>query len=97
MTGRSDVDLFRRAGEALYGPQWQRALARALGALHPDGARPSIDDRYVRRLAAGERPVPGWMWGAIGELVSAERSGLGDRRAQLDELAAALRSAVRSG
>lgn len=96
MTVRSDVDLFRRAGEALYGPQWQRALARALGPLHPAGARPSIDDRYVRRIAAGDKPVPAWMWGALGELVRAEKAGLGDRRARLDEIATALRSANRS-
>lgn len=90
----TQTTLFRAAGEALYGPQWQRALARALGPLHPDGPRESIDDRYVRRLAAGDRPVPGWMWGAIGGLVSAERDGLGDRRAQLDEISAALRTAA---
>lgn len=34
-------------GEALFGPQWQRPLARALGC----------SDRQVRYLLAGERPI----------------------------------------
>jgi len=38
---------FRNVGEALYGSRWQRPLARAIG----------VSDRWVRRLAAGERQV----------------------------------------
>jgi DNA-binding transcriptional regulator YiaG len=41
MTGNS---LLQRAGEALYGLQWQSALARDLG----------ISDRTMRRWAAGD-------------------------------------------
>ena len=37
-------DLLKRTGEALYGPQWQSALAREL----------AISDRHMRRMAAGE-------------------------------------------
>lgn len=91
MTGRSDVALFRRAGEALYGPQWQRALARALGPLHPDGPREAIDDRFVRRLAAGERGVPGWIWIALAELASSRRDELGAIGRELYATARALR------
>ena len=36
------------AGEALYGPQWQSALARDL----------KVSSRTVRRWASGESPVP---------------------------------------
>jgi len=35
-------------GEALYGPQWQSALARDLG----------VSDRTMRRWVAGDQPVP---------------------------------------
>lgn len=41
----------RRAGALLLGEQWQRPLARKLG----------VSDRMVRRWAAGDRPVPGWV------------------------------------
>lgn len=36
--------LLKDAGEALYGPQWQSAIARDLG----------ISDRHIRRMIAGE-------------------------------------------
>lgn len=36
-------NLLRDAGEALYGPQWQSAVARDL----------NMSDRHVRRLVAG--------------------------------------------
>ncbi|MCP8895332.1 hypothetical protein KYK29_10340 [Shinella daejeonensis] len=40
-------DLLKRTGEALYGPQWQSAIARDL----------DVSDRHVRRMAAGEQPL----------------------------------------
>lgn len=40
--------LLRTAGEALYGQQWQSALARAL----------CVSDRTVRRWASGEFAIP---------------------------------------
>lgn len=40
-------DTLRRIGEALYGHQWQLALAREL----------DISERSMRYLASGERPV----------------------------------------
>lgn len=73
----SDVDLLRRAGELLYGINWQRALARGLGPLHPDGPRPAINDRTVRRWAAGDSAVPAWAWRAISQLLVRERRQLG--------------------
>ena len=36
--------LLKDTGEALYGPQWQSAIARDLG----------VSDRHIRRMAAGE-------------------------------------------
>lgn len=50
----------RRAGEALYGPQWQTALARDLG----------IADRTVRRWAAGKIAIGPAMSMAINRLLS---------------------------
>ena len=41
-------ELIRRVGEALYGEQWQRPLARELG----------VSDRLVRFWAAGDREIP---------------------------------------
>ncbi|TAA54067.1 adhesin [Shinella sp. JR1-6] len=40
-------DLLKRTGEALYGSQWQSAIARDL----------DVSDRHVRRMAAGEQPL----------------------------------------
>ena len=53
--------LFQRAGEAILGPEWHRPMSRELGRLHPDGPRDEIDNRMLRRWAAGERPIPDWV------------------------------------
>ncbi len=71
MTTRAD--LLRAAGEALEGRDWQRAIARALGPLHPDGSREAIDDRLVRRWAVGERSIPDWVGPALTSLLTARR------------------------
>lgn len=44
--------LLVEAGEALYGPLWQSALARDL----------DISDRTVRRWVAGTSPVPAGLY-----------------------------------
>lgn len=69
-----DIDRLSAAARLLYGDDWQRPLARGLGPLHPDSARDSIDDRLVRRWASGERPVPGWVRGAVVEILKTEAS-----------------------
>ena len=58
------------AGRLLFGEQWQTGIARALGPLHPGGAREAIDDRLVRRWAAGERDVPEWVEPAVAGLMT---------------------------
>lgn len=50
-------------GQALFGQQWQRELARHL----------SVGDRSVRRYLAGSRGIPDWMAGRLREL-GAERT-----------------------
>lgn len=72
----TDVDLLRRAGEALYGAEWQRPLARMLGGRFPGGPRSSVDDRTLRRIAAGQRAVPAWYWTAIYEELEVRRRDL---------------------
>lgn len=83
---QADVDLLRAAGEAIYGELWQRALARGLEDWRPDGRRSPIDDRAVRRWAAGAKPVPSWVWLALSGLVQAELSSFADRRRELSAL-----------
>ena len=46
----TSADLERRAS-ALYGPDWQTALARRI----------RVDARTVRRWKAGDRAVPEWL------------------------------------
>lgn len=82
-----DSDLLRSAGEALYGSQWMRAIAAGLGPLHPDGPRPSIDDRLVRRWAAEERPIPAWVAGALLTLLDARIDPMRSLRERLEEAA----------
>jgi DNA-binding transcriptional regulator YdaS (Cro superfamily) len=44
--------LLLECGEALYGPQWQTALARDL----------DVSDRTVRRWVSGQRDVPAGLY-----------------------------------
>lgn len=89
----TDRDLLRRAGELLHGRQWQRAIARSLGAYHPDGPRESLDDRLVRRWVAGDRPIPAWVWPPLAELLTIERQAHGERTRAIAALVRDLRRA----
>lgn len=71
-------DALIQAGPILYGPAWQSALARSLGPHHPDGPREAIDDRLVRRWAAGQRPIPDWTIRALLELLQERAQAAGD-------------------
>lgn len=51
----TDRDLLAAAASLLLGERWRRPLARLLG----------VDDRLVRRWAAGDRPVPQWALAAL--------------------------------
>lgn len=82
----TDLALLTACGQALFGDQWQRALARALGPLHPSGAREAIDDRGVRRIVAGERPVPAWYWPAISRLLGERLLGIEYQRVTVKRL-----------
>lgn len=69
--------LLVECGEALYGPQWQSALARDVG----------VSDRTVRRWAAGTNDVPAGLYLDLLRLTQ-ERSTLLDGLApRLRELA----------
>lgn len=60
----------------LYGDRWRRKLARALGPLHPQGARETIDPRLPARWATGERDIPDWVGPAIKGLALARYEAL---------------------
>lgn len=54
-------EMLARAGEALTGSDnWAKALARALGAHHPDGPRETIDPRSVSRWRTGAMDILPW-------------------------------------
>lgn len=44
--------LLHETGEALWGPLWQREMSRSVG----------VNERTVRRWAAGVSPVPSGVW-----------------------------------
>lgn len=67
-------DLVVSASALLFGPEWQRTLARALGPFHPAGAREAIDDRLVRRWASGDREIPDWVIPALTRMLDARVS-----------------------
>lgn len=48
-------ETIRRAGEALYGPDWQAPLAAEL----------KVSLNTVRRWLAGEAPIPTYIWGVL--------------------------------
>lgn len=78
------------AGEAAFGFDWQRPLARALGRYHPDGPRASIDDRLVRRWWSGEREIPSWAIAALPALLRAEAAEAKQRADTMQRVAEAL-------
>jgi plasmid maintenance system antidote protein VapI len=61
-------------GEALFGPQWQRPLARALGC----------SDRQVRYLAAGERTITQEVADQLGAIIKVRGEALARLGRQLE-------------
>lgn len=89
-----DIATVTEIAQLLYGDDWQRPLARGLGPLHPDGVRASIDDRLVRRWAAGERPVPVWVGEALVSLLERRAIALAGRSRLLQGRAERLRADI---
>ncbi|CAH2606080.1 conserved protein of unknown function (plasmid) [Rhodovastum atsumiense] len=85
------LDLLRTAGEAAFGADWQRPMARALGPLHPSGAKKELSDRLVRMWVAGDRPVPAWVAAALPALLEAEAAEHDRQAASLRKLAGKIR------
>jgi DNA-binding XRE family transcriptional regulator len=56
-----ETDELHTAGEALFGDQWQRALARAIG----------VNERTMRRWAAGGK-TPDWLPEKLAALADAK-------------------------
>jgi len=89
----SAVERLALAGEAAFGADWQRPMARALGPHHPRRAtreRDAIDDRLVRRWVAGDRPVPAWVGAALPAVLREYADVLAARGDGLRRLADAL-------
>lgn len=83
-------DELREAAELLLGPEWQRPLARALGPLHPDGRRETLDPRLIQRWASGDRPIPPWVAPTLGQLLANAVGQAQARLAAMRRVAAAL-------
>lgn len=60
------IKMLTRAGEALYGEQWQRALARDL----------NVNDRTVRRWYSGESSIPDGVQNDLRSLLSIRQKKL---------------------
>lgn len=85
-------DRFTAIGEALYGPDWRRTMAAALGPHHPSGAREKLDHGLIARWANGNRPIPDWVPTVLIALLTVGRGELYARIARIDELAEPLLS-----
>ena len=60
------IALLKEAGEALYGPRWQREVARLLDVL----------DVRVRDWQAGRRPIPADIWPRINVALEAKKAAV---------------------
>jgi hypothetical protein len=58
-----------KAGQALFGNQWQTALSRAIGLN---------DARRVRQWLSGDRPIPIGVWAKIAALLRSHQTTLGN-------------------
>jgi hypothetical protein len=76
-------DLLAAAGVVLFGDEWKRPLATALGAHFPEGPRDTLDPRSVQRWATGAKVIPPWVAPALHRLLIDEAEGLeGEARAR---------------
>lgn len=80
-------DSLAAAGELLAGAEWQTAIARMLGPLHPQGARESIDVRLVRKWVSQERPIPPWVQPALAKLLAEQPAKLAKQARKCEALA----------
>lgn len=83
------AEQLKAVGLALYGEDWKKPMARALGPLHPKGARPAIDVRLVHHWIDGtpNRQIPAWVPGALAELLHLDAGRRRADAARLDALA----------
>lgn len=71
-----NIALVKRAGEALFGNQWQTPLAEAL----------KVSDRTMRRWVSGETPVPA---GVLDDIERVAHGRVADIYAFMSELKSA--------
>ncbi len=70
-----EPSLLKRAGEAMFGNQWQTPLAEALG----------VSDRTMRRWIAGQSPLPD---GVLADIEGVARKRVADIYAFMADLTA---------
>ncbi len=89
-----DKETLAKAGRLLLGAEWQQPMARLLGPRHPAGKRDSLDPRLVRRWAAGERPIPAWVWPVLAAMLERRRRYFEDLAGQCANVAERLQANV---
>lgn len=80
-------DTLAAAGQLLAGAEWQTAIARMLGPLHPQRARESLDVRVVRRWVSQERAIPAWVQPALAKLLAEQPAKLAQQARKCEALA----------
>lgn len=92
---------FRLAAEEICGERWIKDINPMLGAYHPTGPHPSIDDRLVRRWASGARPIPAWVPDALADILDVQevnlRADADRKRRMLDHLGVPARKRETAG
>lgn len=69
----TDVRLFEACGEALFGSQWRAELGTAL----------EVNERTIRRWAAGSNEIPDGAWADLKTLLKARGTVLRDLAKQI--------------
>lgn len=88
-------EMLARAGEALTGDDnWAKALARALGAHHPDGPRETIDPRSVSRWRTGAMEILPWAIEALPAILHDHADALETEAGRLHDAADDVMSAA---
>ena len=75
----SDIDLFVRIGETIYGPNWKAALAQDLGVRRAS----------VQQWANGKYTLRPEIWAMVAEAIRLRREELGELLSLIDDKARA--------
>lgn len=79
MNAKKSAQTFATVGETLYGSRWRSELAAEL----------DVNERTVRRWAAGEQPVPLTVWAELEAMCRSRAQALGTFAASIAVMRAA--------